>query len=234
MSESYVSADFIIKKVLDDMEIDDISKYRSSIYEWIYNAELLINTLDGSLQREECVLDIDNFRAKLPRDFYKLAGPPNVDGHTAQYNGRDFRFFYKKSNQLADRSLRDEFPYEGEYKDNKISSHVYTIDSKYIHVNKKSGTLGIAYYKSPIDDSGCPYIHKGHEEAISHYVQYKIARRLYTSGKLNRGVYMDLKREWEFRALQAYTQDEWPSDAELDYASMLWNSHGIPGDTNAI
>lgn len=222
--EDRVGADVVIALVINELGLSNVSRDLDSFYQWAFFAEMKIGSFGKSFIRKECTLDVEEYRAKLPIDFYQLVAVKTGQEYP-EFNGNDFRFFHNSSAYLSDKG-QSQSRMRSNTKDTIYgSNYKFSINSNYIDINLQTGRIGIVYYAIPMNDSGVFTISKGHEDAVSKYIQYMHIRKKYLNDKASRSAYMDLKEEWERACAQAYVNDDFPSLQEMDYAGMILNNH---------
>lgn len=226
-----ISVDTVIGMVINDLDLPTVSKDIDKMYQWAFWAEMLIGSNEKSLIRVECVLDVEDYRAKLPKDFYKIIAI-GVGGTYPEYSGRDFRFFSRESAYTQDTLPYNVYGHVPSVSPTNGSEFKFTINSQYVDINMKEGELSIAYYAYPVDENGCFCIAKGHELAVASYLLYMLVRSRYYAGKISRDRYIDAQSDWERRCAQAGVDDSW-NNAEIEYAGVIWNSN-VPVNRNSF
>lgn len=161
-------------------------------------------------------LDITNYKAKLPCDFYRLEQIA-VNGKAATWAGNTFHHLL--GGECCSGAIKD-VGYDDLFKDNfgnifsnlgnshntrNIQYYTFDINDDYLTLNVKEGKVCIAYIATPVDDEGYPMIpdEESYKEAISRYLIMKLDYISYRRGKASRELYNDSQREWAWYCNQA-------------------------------
>lgn len=235
-----LSAKTLIAQAVRDMDLKSATRRTDAMEEWAFEAEVLIGTNDSYL-RKECELDIVNYRAALPKDFYKLISVKRGDDYW-EYTGRDFKLTNKgagnsesngnNSNNLADRRSFDSLHNINNPVINNLAK--WYIADGYLNVTMPDGSVGIAYRAYPIDQNGVPMIHPNHAEAVTAYLIYKYYYPDWIKGKVPQRVFGELKNRWLELARNARGRDNMPSRREMDHIGYIWNNLKIVTPPNEI
>ena len=91
--------------------------------------------------------------------------------------------------------------------------------------NVPSGYLKLSYSAIPTDEDGYTLIPDltSYTEAIYWYVTMKLKYPEYLNGKLNREVYYDIRRSWNFYRNQAYAEALMPNEDGMESIKNNWN-----------
>jgi hypothetical protein len=100
----------------------------------------------------------------------------------------------------------------------------YTLKPGYIQTNMKDGYIRLSYDAVYTDESGYPMVPDliSYTEAIYWYVTMKLKYPEYLSGKLNREIYYDIRRSWNFYCKQAYGESMMPTGDEMETIKNVW------------
>jgi hypothetical protein len=102
----------------------------------------------------------------------------------------------------------------------------YRIDgtSSKIISNMKTGFIKMSYDAMYTDENGYPLIPDliSYIEAVYWYVVMKLKYPEYLSGRLNREVYYDIRRSWNFYCKQAYGESMMPNEDEMETIKNVW------------
>lgn len=101
----------------------------------------------------------------------------------------------------------------------------YTIKPGFIMCNVKEGYLKLSYSAIPTDEEGYPLIPDltSYSEAIYWYVTMKLKYPEYLNGRMNREIYYDIRRSWNFYRKQAYAEAMMPNEDGLESIKNNWN-----------
>lgn len=211
----FVSVLSVLDDVYRDTQLEEAIPVPDLIY-WVYEALGLMNQpvqfvqkVTGYEGNED--LDITNYKAKLPCDFYKLNGIA-VDGKPVRYAGNSFHHLLDGDCcGLSSNSSQDIFidnfgnsfsPQASTISDNSARDVVtFDINNNYLTLSQKEGKVCISYWAFPTDKEGFPM--------IPDMVSYKVAIKKYLIQKLR---YIDWAKDPSNngkRALFDYDEKEW-------------------------
>ena len=198
-----VSIKRVVANVIRNLEIPDASKNFYSFVEWAFEAEKKIGSYKTFVKRT-ATINIVNKQASLPNDFLSLIDvKKSGDASSSTY------FSQSSASFPADVDKQNTF-YLTEDTINVSTSDVTALD--------------IAYYAVDTDDEGFPTIADGHEDAVSAYLMWKYKARDYYNGKLPRGIYIDMERNWSRLCAQCRGNDNMPTPIEMKKAAAIWNT----------
>ena len=95
----------------------------------------------------------------------------------------------------------------------------------YIVTNVKDGFVKLCYDAQNLDSDGYPLVPDiaSYKEALYWYVTMKLKYPEYLRGTLNRDVYYDIRRSWNFYRQQAYAEALMPNNAdEMESIKNTW------------
>lgn len=101
----------------------------------------------------------------------------------------------------------------------------YTIKPGFIVCNVPCGYLKLSYSAIPVDEEGYPLVPDlvSYTEAIYWYVTMKLKYPEYLNGRMNREIYYDIRRSWNFYRNQAYSEALMPNEDGLESIKNTWN-----------
>lgn len=101
----------------------------------------------------------------------------------------------------------------------------YTVKPGFIMCNAPCGYLKISYSGIPTDEDGYALIPDlaSYTEAIYWYVTMKMKYPEYLNGRMNREIYYDIRRSWNFYRNQAYAEAMMPNEDGLESIKNNWN-----------
>ena len=204
-----VSVKRVVANVIRNMEVPDAAKNFYNFIEWAFEAEKKIGSYKTFIKKT-ATLNVTNKQASLPNDFLSL-----IDAKKGGSGNNDY---------LSQSSAT--FPANID----KQNTFYFTQDTINLSTSDIS-SIDIAYYAVDTDDEGFPTIADSHEDAVSAYLMYKYKARDYWNGKLPRGIYVDLERNWSRLCAQARGNDNMPTPTEMKKAAQIWNTL-VPIRTN--
>lgn len=108
---------------------------------------------------------------------------------------------------------------------NPSMSLQYSVKPGWIMCNMPDGYLKLSYSAIPTDKDGYPLVPDltSYKEAIYWYVTMKMKYPEYLNGKMNREIFYDIKRSWNFYRNQAYAEALMPNEDGLESIKNNWN-----------
>jgi len=90
--------------------------------------------------------------------------------------------------------------------------------------NMKTGWIKVSYDAIYTDDEGYPMIPDliSYVEAIYWYITMKLKYPEYLAGRMNREIYYDIRRSWNFYCKQAYGESMMPNEDEMETIKNVW------------
>ncbi len=186
----YISSKQIIWEVYRDSGIQDQISY-GDCYEWLVDCLSLIGNPNGMVHKvtghvDNPNLDITNYRAKLPCDFYKLRQIA-VNGFPAYPASGNFHQLMEGSccgtdelgTLTTDGTIVDNFgnTFMTNLGSRTVSTPLtYELNDDYITLSVKTGKVCISYLAHPVDECGLPMVPDdiSYKEAVKKYIIMKI------------------------------------------------------------
>lgn len=185
---NYISLKVILDNILDHPLLKDVSFERAINHS--INFMRIMGMPDIFLEKTE-VIDIKDWRGKLPCDFHKM-----IQVRTYHHRGGQYHIF---------RYSTDSF----HMSDNKQKSYdfTYKLQGNVIFTSIKEGQIEIAYTAIALDNEGYPMIpdNSSFIKALELYIKKEAFTILFDLGKINREVYQNTLQEYCFYAAQAQT-----------------------------
>ena len=100
----------------------------------------------------------------------------------------------------------------------------YSLKPGYIVTNIPTGYLRISYDAVKVDSNGYMLIPDlmSYIEAVYWYVVMKLKYPEYMSGRMNREIYYDMRRSWNFYCKQAYAESIMPNEDGMEAIKNVW------------
>ena len=101
----------------------------------------------------------------------------------------------------------------------------YDVKPGFLICNVPCGSVKMSYYKTITDEEGMPLIPDlpSYSEALYWYITMKLFYPKYLKQELNREIYYDMKRSWNFYRKQAYADSLMPNTDEMESIKNTWN-----------
>lgn len=209
-----ISSRSVIAKVMADLDIKEDSLRISDMIEWCGEAVEKIGAVTQLIRKvsgenDVPYLKVTNYQAALPSDLYHL--------HQVAFSLNDTVNFTPMRLKTGSFGLKDNV---GDY----VDELQYFIKPGYIVTNNEKGWLKISYDALPKDDKGYPLIPDliSYQEAIYWYITMKLKYPEYLNGRMNREIYYDLRRSWNFYRQQAYAEAMLPNEDGMKTIQNVW------------
>lgn len=107
---------------------------------------------------------------------------------------------------------------------NESSDLQYSIKPGYIMTNVPCGYLKLSYTAVPVDEDNYPLVPDlaSYSEAIYWYITMKLKYPDYLNGRMNREIYYDIRRSWNFYRQQAYAESIMPNADDMESIGNAW------------
>lgn len=201
--ERYIS----IKVILDDLT--DHPLLKDLTLERVVNHTVHFMRIVGMPKiyiEKTATLDIEDYRATLPCDYYKIIQVRN----------------YKTKEVF--RSSTDNF----HYSKNKTHSYdlTYKLQGQVIYTSIKNGTIEISYTAIPVDCDGYPMIpdNSSFILALEAYIKKKQFNILLDLNKITPAAFNQACQDYAWLVGQAQSDLIMPSIDELESISSMWNT----------
>jgi hypothetical protein len=165
----------------------------------------------NSFIEKTTVLNIEDFRASLPCDFYEMIQVRSF------YNG-----YYRYS---TDSFHMSKHPNKG--------ALTYKIQGSCIFSSIPKDKIEIAYTAFPVSDEGLPLIpdNSNYLRALEAYIKMKHFGIKYDMGRLPQQVYLQAQRDYALYAAQAQSDMVRPTIDQMEAFSNMWNKY-LPESIN--
>lgn len=216
----YVSIQNIIATVFRNMKSSKDLNIADAV-EWAGEA---LEFIGGpyTFENKIIVLDIKNFRAKLPCELHYIE---MCRGYALKPNATDD--CYNKKKAVPMRYSTDSF-HHSYCKDNKDcycnSSYTYTVNDDYIMTSFKEGFVEMAFLAIPVDDEGYPKVPDNIKikQAVASHISWRIASIQADDGKIPQWRYEALEKERDWYIGAAQTAQQMPSIDMMEAIKNNW------------
>ena len=203
--ERYISIKEVLDNLLDNPLLQNLTLERVVNY----TVDFIRKVGMPKLYIEKTAkLEIKDYRALLPCDFYKVIQV------RACKNGYNQTF----------RSSTDNFHFSG----NKGYSYdlTYKLQGQVIYTSIKEGTIELSYQAIPVDSDGYPMVadNSSFREALELYITKKRYKVLFDTGKIKGDVYNTTCQDYAWAVGQAQTSLIMPTIDELESITNSWNT----------
>ena len=203
--ERYISIKEVLDNLLDNPLLQNLTLERVVNY----TVDFIRKVGMPKLYIEKTAkLEIKDYRALLPCDFYKVIQV------RACKNGYNQTF----------RSSTDNF----HFSEDKNYSYdlTYKLQGQVIYTSIKEGTIELSYQAIPVDSDGYPMIadNSSFREALELYITKKRYKVLFDTGKIKGDVYNTTCQDYAWAVGQAQTSLIMPTIDELESITNSWNT----------
>jgi uncharacterized protein YerC len=206
-----ISIKEIIRRIVSDTGMSDTDVPWADFIEWIADGLLHIGAY-SQFKEKTTDLQVENYRATLPCDFYKEI--------RMLHNG-----YYDKpyGNLIAPEGV-SEATRSQVINSIKSSTSDYNINGNVITTSYSSGTINLQYLAMPVDEEGFPMIPDdvSYKDALFWKVVYQLSIRGY---QFKNPQLRDLNfttMKWNFYCRQARANANMPTPAEMQSLANNW------------
>lgn len=205
LNGQYTTVERVIEKLQDWYGFDEVDKI--SIIEHICDIAGYLNIPESFVDKFTTV-DIENYRAALPTDFYSLNPGSVMEVDSACVLRESF-------------DLMTRFDIDDDYSTTDVPDtilYTYLIKQGYIFTGLEETTLEIAYKAFPIDTDGYPMIPDDSKaiRAAVDYIAGKIAMKYWLKDRLSEVKYREIQQQTYFSMASYYTHSKMPSIDQME------------------
>lgn len=244
MIYKYTTCEAIIAKIMSDLDMQFVQQRISDIKEWIFEG---IDKIGAATQYEykesgtdgTPILVIKDYQVPLPDDLARVKSiaysrKENGPWQIIRSNTSSFKNYpdvgdptttSTTSSNEDDLLLPVNLITVGNSNSTNFSGDVqYFIKPGYICTNARDGYIKLAYDAILTDSNGYPLIPDltSYQEALYWYTLMKLKYPEYLRGTLNREIYYDIRRSWNFYRNQAYAEAIMPDEDQMISIKNEW------------
>ena len=203
MSEQYTNIRLILDKTLKHPLMQDLSF--ETVVDYTVDFMRIVGVPNMFLEKT-VIIEVNNYRAMLPCDYYKIIQIRKPGGPTFRYSSDSFHM--------------------SEYKDfnnRPISDLTYKIQGNIIYTSIEKGEIEIAYKAIAVDDEGYPLLpdNSSFTRALGLYIKKEHFTILFDTGKIDFRVLENTKKEYSWAVGDCQTEF---NRLSLDEAESFYNS----------
>lgn len=201
----FVSLDTIMNRLLKHPMLEELTM--DSVVEYTVDFIKILGLPDTLLEKT-AVVDIEEFRGQLPKDYYSMI------------QVRDLRLrkgaYYRYSTDTFHMS-----PIKGD------SSLTYKIKGMCIYTSVPKTIIEIAYRAMAVDDNGMPLIpdNSSYLRALEAYIKLQYFTILFDMGRLPANIYNNAKQQYAWNVGQAQAEMTMPSIDQMESMSNMWQKY---------
>lgn len=179
----------------------------ADIVEWVNEGLSLIGAYSQYIEKQKCV-DISNYEADLPCDFYRLTD--------ISYNNNPIKW--------ANNTLVSLYGCQGCLIPTCCTEDFFMISDAHIRTSFKEGKLCMVYLGIPTDDEGFPLVPDDvyFDKALKAYCTYMLDRIEFRKGKIVEVAYRDSERDWLYYCASSKGAANQPGLQQMERLKNSW------------
>lgn len=210
MKPNTISLNEVIARIKSHRLLASLNE--ETIVDWTIEFHRILGVAE-TFEEKIAILEVKNYRAVLPDDFYEII-------QLRTFAGND-----EKSRPTYFRSMTDKF-YQSENNKNSVP-YTYKIQGTVIYLSPmRQGVVEIAYRAIELDDCGLPLIpdNAKYIRALESYIKYKRYQDLFDEGEIKSDVLDRAEQDYCFNVAQAGNDFKMPSFDEMESIGNIVNS----------
>lgn len=194
MNAKFKSIKYIINKILSNPLMENINP--SDLAQYVGDVLRLIGA-PKSFVDESCVINIKDYRGKLPKNMLYII--------QCLYKGNDEKYYAMK---YASSTMQSQYHILGSSDFNYNSEHTYSLNNDYIFFDQEEGEIKMVYKAIKVDAEGFPMIPDNvqTEKAIENYIKVQHYTILWELGKIPDKVLQRVEQEYGWYVGAAQSQ----------------------------
>ena len=203
MSEQYTNIRLILDKILKHPLMQDLSF--ETVVDYTVDFMRIVGVPNMFLEKT-VVIEVNNYRAMLPCDYYKVIQIRKPGGPTFRHSSDSFHM--------------------SEYKDfnnRPISDLTYKIQGNIIYTSIENGEIEMSYKAIAVDDEGYPLLpdNSSFTRALGLYIKKEHFTPLFDTGKIDFRVLQNVQQEYSWAVGDCQTEF---NRLSIDEAESFYNS----------
>lgn len=205
-NDSYVSIKQVLDNLLDHPLLKDLSFERAVNY--AVHFIRLVGCPQIFIEKTE-TLEVKNYRAVLPCDFYKIIQVRACKGDTVEY----LRYSSDNFHMSPDKHVN-------------LPDVTYKLQNNIIYVSFKEGTIEISYRAIHTDEEGYPLIpdNSAFIRALELYIKKQQFTILFDQSKITQAAYQNVQQEYAWAVGQAQSELVKPDIDQMEAFTNSWNT----------
>lgn len=203
----YISIRQVLDNLMDNPLLQDLSLERAVNYAVRF---IQIVGMPSIFNEKTEKIEIENYRGKLPCDFYEMIQVRAVGENCHGTHHQVFRYSTDSFHMSPDKT-----------RDNDLT---YKLQGTCIFTSMKEGTIEIAYRSFNTDDEGFPLIPENgsFENALELFIKKKHFAIQFELGKISQQVLQHVEQEYAWAVGQAQSDLVRPSLDEMEAIRRMW------------
>ena len=203
MAEIYINIKYILDRILQHPLMQDVTFEQAVSYTVDF---MRLVGVPNMFFEKTVVIEVSNYRAMLPCDYYKVIQIRKPGGPTFRYSSDSFHM--------------------SEYKDfnnRPISDLTYKIQGNIIYTSIENGEIEMSYKAIAVDEEGYPLLpdNSSFTRALKLYIKKEHFTILFDTGKIDFKVLQNVQKEYSWAVGDCQTEF---NRLSLDEAESFYNS----------
>lgn len=203
MAESYTNIRLILDKIMRHPLMRDISL--ETAVDYTVDFMKIVGVPSMFMEKTE-VVEVKNYRAKLPCDYYQMIQVRKINGPAFRYSSDSFHMSECKDNNKRD-----------------LADLTYKIQGNLIYTSIEEGEIELSYEAIATDSEGYPLLpdNSSFTRALELYIKKQWFTILFDLGKINPNVLQNVQQEYAWAVGDCQTEF---NRLSIDKAESFYNS----------
>lgn len=203
MAESYTNIRLILDKIMRHPLMRDISL--ETAVDYTVDFMKIVGVPSMFMEKTE-VVEVKNYRAKLPCDYYQMIQVRKINGPAFRYSSDSFHISECKDNNKRD-----------------LADLTYKIQGNLIYTSIEEGEIELSYEAIATDSEGYPLLpdNSSFTRALELYIKKQWFTILFDLGKINPNVLQNVQQEYAWAVGDCQTEF---NRLSIDKAESFYNS----------
>ena len=203
MAESYTNIRLILDKIMRHPLMRDISL--ETAVDYTVDFMRIVGVPSMFMEKTE-VVEVKNYRAKLPCDYYQMIQVRKINGPAFRYSSDSFHMSECKDNNKKD-----------------LADLTYKIQGNLIYTSIEEGKIELSYEAIATDSEGYPLLpdNSSFTRALELYIKKQWFTILFDLGKINPNVLQNVQQEYAWAVGDCQTEF---NRLSIDKAESFYNS----------
>ena len=203
MAESYTNIRLILDKIMRHPLMRDISL--ETAVDYTVDFMKIVGVPSMFMEKTE-IVEVKNYRAKLPCDYYQMIQVRKINGPTFRYSSDSFHMSECKDNNKRD-----------------LADLTYKIQGNLIYTSIEEGEIELSYEAIATDSEGYPLLpdNSSFTRALELYIKKQWFTILFDLGKISPAVLQNVQQEYAWAVGDCQTEF---NRLSIDKAESFYNS----------
>ena len=203
MAESYTNIRLILDKIMRHPLMRDISL--ETAVDYTVDFMKIVGVPSMFMEKTE-IVEVKNYRAKLPCDYYQMIQVRKINGPAFRYSSDSFHMSECKDNNKKD-----------------LADLTYKIQGNLIYTSIEEGEIELSYEAIATDSEGYPLLpdNSSFTRALELYIKKQWFTILFDLGKINPNVLQNVQQEYAWAVGDCQTEF---NRLSIDKAESFYNS----------